>query len=366
MNNYVRIPKIHKKTKQAEEEFRSIYISGATGYGKTASVKYYFRHKALLELSGKTGELPEKPEIKSIRQGIVLIDDLSWIQDEESIDYILELLRHSGKQIILIGRGAVPEWLEGTGIQMSMLQAGERDLAFDEEATQTYFSQSKVPLEEQDIRLIMNMTKGYPLATVLLLRHIQMGEPLMASTLEAVRFEVYRYFDNVVFECWNEKVRKMLLALCPYESFTTGIATQLTGESGVPDMLEYCRNIGDFLYNQSEQCYYLRPYLRKFLLWKRPFLYTEEEEKENHRRAALSYELHGGMEKALEYYHEAGASEKIRDILIKNARLHPGLGDYFAMRKYYQFLPGDHRHHQYHRRNGECNWRLECSRDRWR
>jgi hypothetical protein len=58
-----------------------------------------------------------------------------------------------------------------------------------------------------------------------------------------------------------------------------------------------------------------------------------------YRRAALYHELHGDMEKTLEYYRVAGASEKIRDILIKNARLHPGLGDYFVMRKYYQILP---------------------------
>jgi LuxR family maltose regulon positive regulatory protein len=339
MNSFVKIPKVYRKLKQAEEEFRPIYVSGATGYGKTVNVEHYFRYKSTFMLSGKKGSLETRPPVETIRQGIVIIDDLSRLSDEESKQYILELLYHSGKLVVLIGRGVLPGWLEGAAVELSMIMAGEIDLEFDEEAIGSYFEQNKVNLDERDISRVVKSASGYPLFVVLLSQRISEGLSPNEAVFQEVKLEIFRYFDNAVFLSWDERIRKMMLMLCPYEEFSAELAAWVSGEDDAAELLEYCRSLSAFLNIRDEQNYYLTGYARKFLNWKRKLLYTEKEEKENYSRVARFYELHGDIEKTMECYLRAGDNEKIRDLLIRNSKLNPGVGDYFSMRKYYQLLP---------------------------
>jgi hypothetical protein len=43
-------------------------------------------------------------DIATIRRGTVIIDDISWLTDVSSRDYVIKLLEVGGKHVILIGR----------------------------------------------------------------------------------------------------------------------------------------------------------------------------------------------------------------------------------------------------------------------
>ena len=51
--------------------------------------------------------------------------------------------------------------------------------------------------------------------------------------------------------------------------------------------------------------------------------------------AAVYYELQGQDLMALELYERCGSKSGIRNLLIRNAKQHPGNGHYFEMRRFY-------------------------------
>lgn len=104
----MKIQTIYQKLRQAEKENRTIYIGGAVGYGKTAAVNYFYRNKPVRRLSGKIGCFAEMPKAKDITEQIILFDDISWVTDPDSRDYIRKMATESEKHILLIGRSALP------------------------------------------------------------------------------------------------------------------------------------------------------------------------------------------------------------------------------------------------------------------
>ena len=60
-------------------------------------------------------------------------------------------------------------------------------------------------------------------------------------------------------------------------------------------------------------------------------------ERIDHRsyNAALYYEMHDEVLLALRLFEECGKQERIKDLLIRNARMNPGNGHYYELRRYY-------------------------------
>ena len=51
--------------------------------------------------------------------------------------------------------------------------------------------------------------------------------------------------------------------------------------------------------------------------------------------AALYYEMHDEVVPALKLFEECGKTERIKNLLIRNARMNPGNGHYYELRRYY-------------------------------
>ena len=67
--------------------------------------------------------------------------------------------------------------------------------------------------------------------------------------------------------------------------------------------------------------------------------YTEEKRRALLSRGGLYYELKEDYARALEYYTSGGDHSKVSELLVRNAELHPGMGHYAEMEKYYRSLP---------------------------
>ena len=78
---------------------------------------------------------------------------------------------------------------------------------------------------------------------------------------------------------------------------------------------------------------------RAFLLWEMEREYTEEKRKALFSRGGLYYELKEDYAHALECYTSGGDHSKVSELLVRNAELHPGMGHYAEMEKYYRSLP---------------------------
>ena len=73
-------------------------------------------------------------------------------------------------------------------------------------------------------------------------------------------------------------------------------------------------------------------------MWEQQREYSEEQRHALLGRGGLYFELKGEYGKALEYYSKAGESGKVSELLIKSTTLHPGMGQYEKLERYFRTL----------------------------
>jgi LuxR family maltose regulon positive regulatory protein len=318
-----------------------VYISAVAGWGKSAAVKYYYENKPVLVLSGNSGTLSDMPDIDAIRRGTVVIDDISWLTDVSSRDYVIKLLAEGGKNVVLIGRASFPQWMSELMLQHDFLRIGEKDLQFGMDEIAEYMKKKVLALTDEELAEVLKKTYGYLSMVAMYSEYIGVGESIDGRMYTAVCRNLGGYFDRIFFSRWENDVQQMLLFLCQYSRFTLPMAELLTGSKDTYRNLRYCYHVGSFLIKIDDNTWAFREHFTDFLKWKQRALWTEEMFLENYRRAALYFETIGDFENALLYYHKAGMKEQIKNLLMQNAGKHLGEGSYYQMRKYYMELPED-------------------------
>lgn len=332
---YIKINRIFKKLKIAELEHLCLYIHAPTGFGKTAAVQYYYRNKKVYYLSGEKGFLLEKREVESIEEDVIVIDDISWITDSPSQEYIRKLIHDSGKNIVLIGRNKLPEWMMNEYVSGLLLMADEKDLNVDEEHIVKFMKAYGLDVDAVAVRNISNYCNGYPLGIQMACLMMKEMGGYNENLLEEMIARGFHYFDSKLFEQWEDEARQFLLSIADFEVFDIGLAAMVSGNSDASVLLEYFIKVGDFIDIIGDGQYQFRPLMTKYLCWKRSICWSEKKILEIHRRAALYFQLNDEIERALEQYKLVGDNDKITDLLIKNAGKHPGVAHFYEMRSYY-------------------------------
>lgn len=341
---YIRIPAIYNKIKWAEQENVPIYISAPVGYGKTAAVEYYYRDIPTVWITGKTGKLnrlhPQEDEgLNSLDSNVVIIDDVSWIRDDESRDYIVELIKRKDIHIVMIGRAKVPDWLQSCCIMYHFIVANEYDLTLNVEMTGDLLEAANVHISPQHVAEIAKDTQGYALFIVMIAYQLQNRSEYNESIRQHARVDTFQYYNEVLFARWSPEMCEMLLAASCFESFNIDLLDMALSSNNSASCIKEAMEVGDFLTKHEDGSYTMRPMLQKYLEWKRLFSGSKENEYLVYERAGIYYEMQGNMEKALEFFDKADRKQEISRILTRNAKLHPGTGHYFETRKYYLELP---------------------------
>lgn len=351
----IKVPMIYKKFQMAEEMAVPIYISGAVGFGKTTAMEYFYRKQAHLVLSGELGYFPEMPEISTIKQRVIVFDDLSWLTDEVSKQYVTDIIekrKANDKQIVLIGRSPLPSWLRVLSVAESFVTAGEQDLMFSDKEVKLYLERNEIFALPEEIYTIQQDSYGHPLSLNFLVYQIknrmseniepkenQIGCGYGLSDMQQTQLDLYHYYDYALFEKWNIPMRDMLLAMCQYSRFSIPMIEMITSGSNVPQLLEQAMSVGTFLTKVDDEFYSYRSHLQQYLKWKQSVTYTSDMIKENYNRGAHYYEMNDQIPLALEYYTKAQNEKCIVKLLIENAGKHPAMAYYLKTRKYYFALP---------------------------
>ena len=134
-------------------------------------------------------------------------------------------------------------------------------------------------------------------------------------------------------------MRHFLLELAPFESFDMEMARMVSGDPRAGERLDWLLRYTTMLRYDDCQRFHFWPGFRAFLLWEMEREYTEEKRKALFSRGGLYYELKEDYAHALECYTSGGDHSKVSELLVRNAELHPGMGHYAEMEKYYRSLP---------------------------
>lgn len=336
--NYIAPAVALKKLKTARSIPQTVYLYGATGYGKTELVRQYlsgrrYTYLSCEELPWESGVFSRSEHGKQGRR-IVVVDDLQRLRSEELRQEIIALEEREDIWLILISRSPIPAWLMPQHVKSVFVVISEKDLRMGRNEIAAYLETRGIAYTEEDMQLLSVTAEGntYVLHHVALLMKegLSPGPELHARIWDA--FAVY--LENVVLVRWDSDLLEFLMQVSVVDEFTLELAEMISGSLHVTALLERAAEAGNFL-SQEDGVYRLRPVLIQALRNRALKLYGRERVTDYKYRAALYYEIHDEVVPALKLYEECGKGERIKGLLIRNARMNPGNGHYYELRRYY-------------------------------
>ncbi len=304
-DNIIVKPSVEKQFDRFLRQGRALFFSAPCGFGKTAVAEALLSGREVLRLSADSADF-SLPSAETDWQ-ILLLDDLQDMQEEQDWNALCELIRACPeRRFALLSRGAPPGSLmafQYTGL-MTVLEAD--DLLFDADDVRRLLRLYGVEAADSEIDGILKESVGYPLGVAITARCMSPGKPWTPELVARVFREVFLYFETAIYRRFDLPVRRFLLELAPFED---------------------C------------QRFHFWSGFRAFLLWEMEREYTEEKRRTLLSRGGLYYELKEDYAHALECYTSGGDHSKVSELLVRNAELHPGMGHYAEMEKYYRSLP---------------------------
>ena len=317
---------------------RVLFFSAPCGFGKTVLADALLRGRNVLRQSAADPDCAIPPSAQD--WDILLIDDLQLMQEEAGQQALCELIRSSPERhFVLLSRGVPPGCLTAfqyTGL-MTVLEAD--DLLFDADDVRRLLRLYGVEAADSEIDGILKESVGYPLGVAITARCMSPDKPWTPELVARVFREVFLYFETAIYRRFDLPVRRFLLELAPFESFDLEMARMVSGDPRAGERLDWLLRYTTMLRCDDRQHYHFWSGFREFLLWEMEREYTEEKRKALFSRGGLYYELKEDYAHALECYTRCGDHAKVSELLVRNAELHPGMGHYSEMEKYYRSLP---------------------------
>ncbi|MCM1135073.1 MAG: LuxR C-terminal-related transcriptional regulator [Clostridium sp.] len=325
-----------KRLRTARELKQTVYIYGATGYGKTELVKQYLAGRkyhyfscgerlwnlsAVWETGGKSGK-------------IVVVDDLHLLKGEKERGEVLELAAYKDIWLILISRSPVPSWLMPLYVAEGFLIVKEEDLHLKKTEVAAWLGKENLALTEEELARLCGNSQGnaYVLRhTILLLKEGRRPGPELTEEIGGAFSD---YLENYVLVQWDNDLLEFLMRVSVVDEFTLPLAEMIAGNCHVLGFLERAAETGNFI-SFKDDVYRMRPLLVKALRKRAAKVYEPQERKNHAYNAGLYYEMHGQIVQALAMFEQCGNQERIKELLVRNARRNPGNGHYFELRRYY-------------------------------
>lgn len=330
MEQYIMPQSAYRKLKAAKSLGQTAYLYGATGYGKTSFVRRFLakRRHTYLSCGDRHWDESALPS-----EGTVVLDDLHLL-DEPRRELVRKIIAIPDIWLILVSRSPVPAWLMPEYVNVGFMILSEGDLKLGKREIGGYLDSLGIAYTESVLELLAKSSEG----NAYVVRHaaLKMAEGMAPGP--QMQKEIYdafaRYLSDYVLAEWDSDLLEFLMEISVVEEFTLPLAELITANKMASAMLQRAAETGNFLSRENEM-YRLRPVLLHALRERAAQALGEEQIKTCQKNAGVWYEMNGQIPQALEMYERCGAYAQIRELLIRNARMNPGSGHYYELRRYY-------------------------------
>lgn len=320
-------------------EFRILCIIAPSGFGKTFFIKEILKDRDISYLSMKDSNILE--HLKNRKSKIYVFDDILSYKDKEIQldirDYIKTMPEET--RCIFITRTSIPGFLK-QDILFGYAQVLSKEFfLFDDEMIEDLLIKNRVMLRKEEIKELRKVTKGAPIAVRFAVLHLVNGDTFSASMTQAVMNDILDYFDKPsFFEDTKEYITFLTkISFLPY--FTSGMVDEILGISNSKEILQTIQRESTVLSINSGNYYELCTIAQELFQRRAKNGLCQANFHDLFMRGAVCYEKMGDYRNAIELYEKCKEYNKISNLLIKNAHLHPGNGHYFSMEQYYRALP---------------------------
>ena len=338
-----------KKLRVAKGLGQAVYIYGATGYGKTELVRQYLSRRryhyiscaedaaGLMETAETAQEAASHSsgkEKEAQPRTVMVVDDMHLLKNAEGRKAVLSLAGRQDVWFILICRSPIPAWLMPPYVGGGFLVITEDDLRLGEKEISAYMDSQGLTATEEEVAFVAVRSQGNAYTVrhtaLKMLEGMRPGPEMAEEIVEAFA----AYLESHVMVQWDSDLLEFLVQVSVTDEFTLPLAEMVTGNRHAPELLERAAETGNFL-SCKDGTYRLRPELIRALRRRAAKEYSPQERADHAYNAGLYYEMQGQIVPALAMFEQCGKKERIRELLIRNARLNPGNGHYFELRRYY-------------------------------
>ena len=318
---------------------RILFFSAPCGFGKTAVAEELLIGKKVYRINGlETDEISVDAKVK---WDILFIDDLQQIlQESVNLQILNQLIRtNPQKKFVLLSRGVVPGILKAFEYTGDMTVIGVKEMLFDREDIRQFFLSYDMELTNAQIGGILKESIGYPLGVIITVKQMAGGRSFNSEIVKDSFHELFLYFETAIYDRFDPPIRRLLVELASFDRFDLELARMVSGDPNAGQMLEWIQKNTTMLLYDDVRKFRFWPQFRDFLLWELEREYSPKKKSAVLDRGGLYYELKGDYVHALECYSKGGDHSKVSEILVRNGELHPGMGHYCEMEKYYRSLP---------------------------
>ena len=330
MEQYIMPRNAYRKLRAAKSLVQTLYIYGATGFGKTAFVQKTLEKRSHVYLSCGNWRWDERdvPE-----RGTVVLDDLHLL-DKPRRELVKRLAADPEIWLILINRSPVPSWLMPEYVNIGFIVISEKDMRLGKKEIQGYLDSLGLSYTKEGLQYLADTAEG----NGYIVRHaaLRMAEGLSPGPkmYQEIHDAFARYLEEYIMVQWDSELLEFLMEVSVVEEFTLPLAELITANRLASVIVQKAMETGNFLF-ENDGMYRLRPVLLHALRKKAQQSLGEEQIKNCRKSAGVWYEMDGQISQALEMYEQSGSQGQIRELLIRNARVNPGAGHYYELRRYY-------------------------------
>ena len=339
MNNQMRFSQeALRKLQAAIERSVSVYAYGATGFGKTSLAEQTLDRAAAVWISGSDTEKHVLQRLEDCNASeYIVLDDLHCMESAMLQRKIVQMVGKEGFRMVMIGRAPMPAWVSALTLQAEMIIISEDDLRVTEGELTALCASLGLKLPAGRVRFWIERTEGNAMALNLLIRRLRQGEQDGDALAEDVRRAFMDYLDEQIISHWSRGVQTFLMQLSLMDAFTPELAQAVTGDDDVALLLSQAEQAGNILSCAGGE-WRIRPVLLETLRRRAVRSFGQRRCNQLMYNAGRYCELSGQTLRALAIYRQCGEEDGIFSLLVREARKHAGVGNYWALRQYYQAL----------------------------
>ena len=231
-----------RKLRAAKRLGQTVYIYGATGYGKTELVKQYlskrrYRYISCTEDFAGLLETAQEEGKEAEPRTVTVVDDLHLLKDAEGRRAVLSLIKRRDVWLILICRSPIPVWLMPPYVGGGLLVITEDDLRLEKKETVAYMKSRGLDVTEEELEFVTQRSRGNAYivrhAALKMLEGLRPGPKLEQEIAEAFA----GYLESCVMVQWDSDLMEFLMQVSVADEFTLPFAEMVTGNSHAPELL---------------------------------------------------------------------------------------------------------------------------------
>lgn len=337
IDEYLRVP---------WETSRIAFVTAPLGFGKTAFVRRMLAQagQRFVEVDAMDPELASKLAPRAVAPyDAVVVDNLHDAQDA-GLD-ISEACRgalasNPGTRFAFVSRAPMPGWLLQHFAYGEVLLVTRDDLWFSDADIAHQLCDGGLPASPSTVEGLARITRRYPFAVALAVRHLQGGMTVGQHLEELLVEETMLYFEGEFKRRFDERTQEAALAMALFDEVDDELLHAILPEGDARRLREALLRETNFI-EPGDHGWRIIPGLREFCNWE-----LRRRPREGYVEGIVDgairyYEGRNDYVSALELCRRGGYEERVPAILDEHARTAHDDGSYYALARYYRELPDE-------------------------